>query len=73
MADFIVSTLIAFVGVIALIAGIFAVLAGVVIVLVSGATHRAVELSLCGAAFCAIVYGSAVSCEALDLIARAWL
>ena len=69
MAAFLVSTLLAFAGVIALVAVLAVIIAGLIVLIIARKGDRPVELSPRGAAVSAISVGCLVVWQALDMLA----
>ena len=69
MADFLVSSLIAFVGVVALVAAVAITLLGGFVMISARKCDRPIELSPRGYAWCAIGLGVLLGGKALDVVA----
>ena len=69
MADFLVSSLIAFVGVVALVAVVAITLIGGLVMITTRKCDRPIELSPRGYAWCAIGLGVLLGGKALDVVA----
>jgi hypothetical protein len=69
MAAFFVSTLLAFAGVVALVAALAVIIAGLIILIIARKGDRPVQLSPGSAAVNAIALGCLVGWQALDILA----
>ena len=69
MADFLVSSLIAFVGVVALVAAVAITLLGGFVMITARKCERPIELSPRGYAWCAMTLGVLLGGKALDVVA----
>ncbi|MGC5795886.1 hypothetical protein [Sphingomonas sp. NFX23] len=69
MADFLASTLIAFVGVVALVAAVAITLLGGFVMIIARKGDRPIEITPRRYAWCAMTLGALLGCKALDVVA----